>query len=304
MVKKTAASAILEQLAAENRRILSDWRAFLLLRRATFRISPDARRWADLPRQIDELYPLLRQMGARSEIVAVPGLGRIYQVTVPYARTGVVQEDEILMEANPYAAVSHVSALVFHGLTDDLPQELIATVPASYAGDLLPPGTTALDWEGLSPVHGRRPSKILSWPVRWIRVTPDRYFGLREYQPQGYPVRVTTPERTLVDGLQDPSLCGGFEHVLQAWTRARDTLDLAALVEIVDRFDVGVLRQRVGFILDELDLAHPAVEAWRTLAKRGGSSKLLGSEPYAPTYSERWSLSINAPIAALSGNVA
>ncbi len=304
MIKKTAASAILEQLAVENRRILSDWRAFLLLRRATFRVPPGARRWAELPRQIDELYPLLRQMGARGEIVAMPGLGRIYQVTVPYARTGVVQEDEILMEVNPYAAVSHLSALVYHGLTDDLPQELIATAPASYAGDLLPPGTTTLDWEGLSPIHGRRPNKILSWPVRWIRVTPDRYFGFREYQPQGYPVRVTTPERTLVDGLQDPSLCGGFQNVLQAWVRAHDTLDLSALVEIVDRFDVGVLRQRVGFILDQLDLSHPAVEAWRTLAKRGGSSKLLGSEPYAPTYSERWSLSINAPIAALSEGVA
>ncbi len=304
MIKKTAAAAILEQLAAENRRILSDWRAFLLLRRATFKVPPDARRWAELPRQLDELYPLLRQMGTRGEIALLPKLGRIYQVTVPYARTGVVQEDEILMEANPYAAISHLSALVYHGLTDDLPQELIATVPASYAGDLLPPGTTPLDWEGLSLVQGRRPNKILGRPVRWIRVTPDRYFGLREYQPQGYPVRVTTPERTLVDGLQDPSLCGGFEHVLQAWMRARDTLDLAALVEIVERFDVGVLRQRVGFILDQLDLSHPAVEAWRALAKRGGSSKLLGTEPYAPTYSERWSLSINAPIAVLSEGVA
>ncbi len=302
-MKKTAASAILEQLATDNRRILSDWRAFLLLRRATFRIPPEARRWADVPRQLDDLYPLLRQMGTRGDIVALPGLGRIYQVTVPYARTGVVQEDEILMEVNPYAAISHVSALVYHGLTDDLPQELIVTVPARYAGDLLPPGTTALDWEGLSLVQGRRPNKILSWPVRWIRVTPDRYFGVREYQPHGYPVRVTTPERTLVDGLHDPSLCGGFQHVLQAWARARDTLDLAALAEIVDRFDVAVLRQRVGFILDQLDLSHPTVDAWQPLAKRGGSSKLLGSEPYAPTYSERWSLSINAPIAALSEGV-
>lgn len=304
MIKKTAASAILEQLAIENRRVLSDWRAFLLLRRATFRIPPEARRWAELPRQIDELYPLLRQMGTRGEIEALPRLGRIYQVTVPYARTGVVQEDEILMDANPYAAVSHWSALVYHGLTNDLPQELIATTPASYAGDLLPPGTTTLDWEGLSPVRGQRPDRILSWPVRWISVTPERYFGFREYQPQGYPVRVTTPERTLVDGLQSSSLCGGFQNVLQAWARARDTLDLSALVGIVDRFNVGVLRQRVGFILDQLDLSHPAVEAWQTLAKRGGSSKLLGGEPYAPTYSERWSLSINAPIAALSGNVA
>ncbi len=35
MRKKTAAEAILEQLAAENRRVLSPWRALVFLRRAT-----------------------------------------------------------------------------------------------------------------------------------------------------------------------------------------------------------------------------------------------------------------------------
>ncbi len=138
----------------------------------------------------------------------------------------------------------------------------------------------------------------------WRRVTPNHYFGLREYQPQGYPVRVMTPERTLVDGLEYPSLCGGFENVLRAWVRARDTLDLDALIEVVEQFDIGVLRQRVGFILDQLRLTHPAVESWRAQAKRGGSSKLLSSAPYASTYSERWNLSINASVAVLSETVA
>ena len=238
-------------------------------------------------------------MEGRGEIAPLRRLDHIYRVTVPYARTGDVQEDEVLMEVNPYAAISHLSALVFHGLTDDLPQELIATVPAKYTGDVLPPGTTASDWENVPLVRGYRPDRILSWSLRWVRVTPGRYFGLREYQPQGYPVRVMMPERALVDGLQDPSLSGGFENVLRAWVRARDMLDLDALLEI------GVLRQRVGFILDQLGLAHPAIEMWHAHAKRGGSSKLVGSAPYdGAHYSERWSLSINAPIAVLSESIA
>ncbi len=300
-MQKTAATAILEQLAAENRRILSDWRALLLLRRATFSIPPAMRRWSTIPETVSDTHTLLHQMKRRGELAPLPKFNHIYRVTVPYARGEAVQEDEILMEVNPYAAISHLSALVFHGLTDDLPQELIATVPARYMGDVLPPGTMASDWDNIPLVRGSRPDKIMALSMRWVRVTPDRYFGLREYQPQGYPVRVTTPERTLVDGLQDPALSGGFENVLRAWVRARDILDLDALAEIVDRFNIEVMRQRVGFILDQLGLAHPAIETWRTRAKRGGSSKLVGSTPYdGGYYSERWNLSINAPIAILS----
>jgi predicted transcriptional regulator of viral defense system len=108
-----------------------------------------------------------------------------------------------------------------------------------------------------------------------------------------------SPERTLLDGLLAPERCGGFDNVLGAWVRARDTLDLDRLVEYVERLDVGVVRQRAGFLLEELDLSHPALARWQARARRGGSSKLLGSAPYAPTYSERWSLSLNAPLTAL-----
>jgi hypothetical protein len=73
-------------------------------------------------------------------------------------------------------------------------------------------------------------------------------------------------------------------------------LDLDALVREVEHFDIQVLRQRAGYLLEELGLTHPTLEAWQASAQRGGSSKLLGAAPYAPTFSERWSLSINAPI--------
>ncbi len=299
MTKMTAGRAILDQLARENRRVLSEWRALLLLRRATFDIRQDARRWSAVPDAVQDVRPLLSQMEQRGELAPVPKLSHMYEVTVPYARKGEMDEAEVLMEVHPYAAISHLSALVFHGLSDDMPLGLTVIVPA-YRGGTLPPGTTPEDWEGMSPVAGRTPPTILRVPVHWTRVAADRYFGLREYRPRGYPIRVTTPERALVDGLLDPQLCGGLDNVLQAWARTRDTLDLDDLIEIVDEFGVAVLRQRVGYVLDRLDLAHPTVEAWRAGAKRGGSSKLLGSAPYdGACYSERWNLSINAPVAAL-----
>ena len=148
-------------------------------------------------------------------------------------------------------------------------------------------------------MRGRTPHRILGRPVTWNKVKPERFFGLGVYQPRGYPVRVTTPERTLLDGLQAPELSGGIENVLRAWSLARETLDLDKLVQYVDRFDMGILRQRTGFILEELELSHSRLDEWQGLAQRGGSSKLVAAAPYAPQFSERWSLSLNAPLAAL-----
>jgi predicted transcriptional regulator of viral defense system len=238
-------------------------------------------------------------MRQRGEIKPIRGLRHFYEVTVPYARTGHIEEEEVLMEAHPYAAVSYLSALVFHGLTDELPKGINAVIPLDGTGDLLPLGTEPRDWEGLDLVRGRTPERILGRPVTWHQIKPERFFGLGAYQPSGYPIRVTTPERSLLDGLQAPELSGGIENVLRAWVRAHDTLDLNLLIHYVDRFNVALLRQRTGFILEELGLSHPRIEGWQGMARRGGSSKLVAANPYSSHYSERWNLSLNASIAAL-----
>lgn len=298
-MQKTASQAILEHLAREQRHALSEWRALILLRRATLDLAPSERRWSQLPREPSDLHAILRQMQKRGEITPILGLPRFYEVTVPYARLGHIAEDEILMEANPYAAMSHLSALVFHGLTDDLPRGLTVTVSLDGRGDLLPIGTEPRDWEGVPLVRGQMPARILERPVAWRQVKPERFFGLGVYQPRGYLVRVTTPERTLLDGLLAPELAGGIENVLRAWSYARDTLDMDVLVHAADRFGIALLRQRAGYILEELELRHPRIEEWRGQAHRGGSSKLVASAPYSPHFSERWNLSLNAPVVAL-----
>ena len=299
LTQKTASQAILEQLASEQRRILSGWRALILLRRATLNLAARQRRWSELPHGVTDLYPLLRQMQQRGELAPLPDIRRLYEVTVPYARTGPIAEEEVVMEVDPYAALSHISAMVFHGLTDDLPRSITVMTPFDGRGDQLPLDTQPRDWEGIPLVSGRHPAKVLGHPVQWIKVKPENFFGLAVYQPRGYAVRVTNVERTLLDGLLAPERCGGIANVLRAWAFARDTLDLDVVVSQVDRFRIAVLRQRVGFVLDELGLPHPALETWRTQTHRGGSSRLVASAPYAPQFSERWNLSLNASVTAL-----
>lgn len=298
-MQKTASRAILELLSSEHRVVLSDWRAAIYLRRASFATPPESRRWSFAPRKVKDVHPLLRQMLHREEIKLIAKQRYLYTVIVPYAQSSLLDENEILMEVHPYSALSHLSALSFHGLTGELPKTIFATIPGQSHELVLPAGTDIADWQEFALVRGQKVKRILDRDVHWVQTHVERYIGIRQYQPYGYPIRVTTPERTLLDGLLHPDLCGGLDNVLRAWRAASDILDLAQLMDNVDTLNVQVLRQRVGFVLDELEIAHPEVERWRQALGRGGSSKLLGSAPYASKYSERWNLSLNASFAAL-----
>ena len=298
-MRTTASSALLSQLATEQRHVLSGWRGLMLFRRATFTLDPSERRWDRLPHDVEDLSPLFRQMREREEIKPIKGFRHLYEVTVPYARQGFVDEREVLFELNPFAVLSHLSAMVFLGLTEEQPKGFTLTISADGSGGLRPIGTAPRDWEGVQPPGGRTPANVLGRPVQWLRVKPERFFGFADYEPLGYPIRYTTPERTLIDGLQQPDLCGGIISVLRAWALAQETIDLDVLVYQVERFGVAILRQRVGYVLDQLGLSRPMVETWRHAAQRGGSSRLVASAPFASTFDERWNLSINAPVDAL-----
>ena len=298
---RSVSSAILYQLSEQSRLVLSDWRAMLFLRRATFSLPDSQRRWSTMPAEPREVWPILRRMVTRGDLESISGIRHLYRASVPYAREREVDEREVLLEVHPYACLGYLSALSYHGMTEVTPKIITVVAPADGKGGLLPADTSADDWEGVELVKGRRITNVQGWPVRWRSAKPDRYFGFELYRGQGFPMRVTTPERTLVDGLRDPDLSGGLENVLRAWAYSSDVLDVDSLVYQVERFGEVMLRQRVGFVMDELGLSHPALEEWRARKERGGSSKLLASAPYHPEYDERWNLSINAPVGALQG---
>ena len=299
MARKSASRAILEQMADERRLVLSDWRAMIYLRRASFALRPQERRWTKMPADPEEMWPILRRMSTREEMQPLSEALHLYRAAVPYARDQPVEEEEVLMEVHPYASLGYLSALFFHGFTEAMPRFVVALAPADGKGGLLPLDTTTDDWEGVELVKGYKAAFLLESPARWRSVKPERYFGFEIYRRGGYPVRVTTPERTLVDGLVDPELSGGMENVLRAWAMAQDGIDADSVVYQVERLGVGVLRQRVGYVMEELGLSHPSLEEWRRASGRGGSSRLLASAPYSPSYDERWNLSINAPVVAL-----
>jgi predicted transcriptional regulator of viral defense system len=270
----------------------------LLLENAQKTTPKEARRWSDPPTNLLEARTLLHRLAASGNLVPYRQHPHLYKVTSPYANQSPIEEDEILMELQPYAALSHISAMVFHQITDQLPKEIHMSVPSSRAAAILPVGTNRSDWSMRpNPVRGRLPTAIDGTPINWHQI--EKFFGFAEYTPRGYPVRVMTLEKTLIDGLASPEWCGGLTNVLRAWANGRDAINLRAVIEFTDRQDKGVLRQRVGYVLEKLGFSDPKLDVWTTKAQRGGSSRLLASAPFEPVFSERWKISLNTSIAPL-----
>jgi len=245
------------------------------------------------------MRPILNRLSKVGELVPLENFPLLYRVNAPYARSGAVEEEEVLMELHPYAALSHISALTFHQMTEQLSKDIHVSIPDNSPGRFLPLGTRVEDWEGVPLVRGQVADSIFHRKIHWHRLVSKRIFGTSEFDYHGYPVRVTTPERTLLDSLLQPDWCGGFVNVLRAWAGYRDLVSVNELVRYVDQFDIHLLRQRAGFLMEELGLRHPALHTWVTQARRGGSSKLNGGAKFSSEFSERWQLSINAPIHVL-----
>jgi predicted transcriptional regulator of viral defense system len=144
------------------------------------------------------------------------------------------------------------------------------------------------------------PEAIDGTPIQWSQTKAEWDFGHVVGYVQGNPIYVTDLERTLLDILRFPERSGGAMEVLRMWKRAAARLKLDVLIDYVKRFNQTLLRQRAGFILEQLHLTHPVFQDWANSSVRGSSAKLIANLDFSSTFSERWRLSINVPDTALA----
>ncbi len=160
---------------------------------------------------------LLYGAGTNRYVIAPHGT-----ISVEQAAARELLVDLVLGPRGPYY-VGFLSSLIAHRLTDLHSELIYAAVPEGKRPRKVPPGLKIAE---LSPA---------AWPgdgtgeierVRMIEGTKE--FAFR-----------TSLERSLIDGLLRPDLCGGFETVVSAWARAARRSD-------VSWDDVALIARRIG----------------------------------------------------------
>ncbi len=207
---------------------------------------------------------------------------------------------EVACCVDPFAYVSHLSAMEYHGLTDQFPKMLFISSPKSKVwsqlakkqmekdlGDAL-----ALYLDAELPILKRLVvNKIAGKPVNVYSSVHHDYGAYVTVKDRF--LKVSSIGRTFLDMIRTPDLCGGIYHVLDVYSEFAKRY-LRLIVDETNQNGNLIDKTRVGYILDErLGLSEPRIEGWKKNVQRGGSRKLVADGDYFSTYSETWCLSIN-----------
>ena len=97
----------------------------------------------------------------------------------------------------------------------------------------------------------------------FVRMRPDRFFGVEEIRRRGETVRVSDPERTVIDCVDRPELSGGLGGAVQVIARAKPRLDWKRLAGYLRRMKNRSLTLRVGYLAEQVRPSVPVPRDWR-----------------------------------------
>jgi predicted transcriptional regulator of viral defense system len=171
----------------------------------------------------------------------------------------------------PDGAISHWSAFNYHGFTDQLPRGVY-----------------------VSGARRMRSREVLDLPYTFIFMDAENFFGHEEVWVESEKVRITDPERTLIDALWMPEHCGGMALILESLdANSASKLDPRRLNDYLQKLRRTVLFKRMGFLSDKLGWKLPQAEAWLSAVDKN-YNLLDPNGPREGSVDSKWRLRINA----------
>lgn len=193
-------------------------------------------------------------------------------------------EFEIAMALLSPSAISHWSALHFHGLTEQAPRRVFVL---TTTGSSLPRSRRK------KTRNASMGYLVGDTTFQFVQTRPERFFGIDKAWIGETRVDITDPERTLIDGLTMPQYCGDLSQVFHAFAVRVDDLDLDRIVDYALRLDSATAK-RLGWVLDQEGVDIAKFERLLSLPIKG-YRKLDPTGPRAGPYNRRWRLQENLP---------
>ena len=193
-------------------------------------------------------------------------------------------EFEVAMALVSPAAISHWSAMHYHGMTEQAPRKVFVLTTMESS---------------VPRVRSNTAKRIINgYPVgdtvyKIVQVKPERYFGTQKVWIEEARVTITDPEKTLLDGLSMPQYCGDFAEVLHAFEVRRDDLHVQRIIEYACKLDTATAK-RLGWVLEYQGIDPAFLEPLLELPIKG-YRKLDPTGPRKGPYSRRWMIQENLP---------
>jgi predicted transcriptional regulator of viral defense system len=142
------------------------------------------------------------------------------------------------------SAVSHLSALAYHDLTDQIPLVVTVSTPRKVV--------TPSMRKGASAGEGRHIWHVAGIDCRYVTVIPQRFdLGWETiWLEERFRVKITDRERTVLDLFAFPRIFGGLGEALSVIGRHLDGLDVEKLIDYALRYDSIAVVKRLGRSLE------------------------------------------------------
>jgi predicted transcriptional regulator of viral defense system len=178
--------------------------------------------------------------------------------------------------------------------------QLIVPYYISYRSALAHWGLTAqlLHVVFVATTRRKRNLEFQGVRFRFVTIRPHKFFGYAKVALDATPVQIASPEKTIVDCLDQEQYSGGMPEIAQALLEARERLDVARLTEYALQMRSNVLVRRLGYLLDLVD-----AEQTEVLAQHVGNSGYAYLSRLFPrrelARDARWRLIVNVEPAQL-----
>lgn len=139
-----------------------------------------------------------------------------------------------------------------------------------------------------------RSRTILGTEFRFVRCRENDLFGMTEmWVDKSKKVLVSDLERTLLDGLRQPTYCGGFTEVAKAFSIKYQAIDPQKLVDYAIKLDIGAVIRRLGYLMELYQIGSRI--HWEFLqTKLTATYQLLDPElPSGGRHISKWRLTLN-----------
>lgn len=194
---------------------------------------------------------------------------------------GTWAEDSLVVAshlADP-AAVAYWSACHYWNWTEQVPRTVFVQTPRRVR----PRGRT-----------------VLGVRYQFICVQKPKFFGTTDHTTERGRFTVTDREKTLVDALDRPDLCGGIGQVLAMLPVAAEAVRWDRMDAYLERMGSGAVYKRLGYLIEtrgrnvHVPDRDNRLDAWQSRLTGGYAPLEPGGGSAGPLHS-RWRLRLNVP---------
>jgi predicted transcriptional regulator of viral defense system len=150
-----------------------------------------------------------------------------------------------------------------------------------------------------------RNRNVLGVTYRFVRVLSEKFFGTVERTAGQSKFSVTDREKTLVDALDRPDLCGGIRQVVEMLPAAAEAVRWDKVETYLEKIGSGALYKRLGLLVEMLGEKVKVpdrkrrIEAWRAHLT-GGYAPLDPGGPASGPVNSRWRVRVN--VSSMAGS--